>query len=99
MARLQLRLTADDGVAQAMLDLLKSMDDVDWAEDVADLEPDAGADEEDSSSAGLSDNAGPGNHLIEVETINDSSVERVLDAASALAERLGAVLEVDDWDR
>ncbi|MGE8213716.1 hypothetical protein [Stenotrophomonas sp.] len=93
MANLAFRLTADDGVAQAMLDMLKGMDDVDWAEDVADLEP--GADDEDSSSAGLSDNEGPGFHLIQVETNDDDSVERVVDAAQALAERLGAVLEFE----
>lgn len=93
MRALQLRLTADEGVAQAMLDMLKGMDDVAWAEDAADLLPDVTA--QDSSSAGLSDNRGPGNHLIRVEVASDSATERVIDALQALAERLGAVLEID----
>ncbi|WP_269789912.1 hypothetical protein [Stenotrophomonas sp. Iso1] len=96
MATLQLRLTGDDDAAQAMLDLLKDFDGVEWAEDVADLEPDAGADDEDSSSAGLSDNAGPGNHMIRVEIADDSTRHRVLAAAQTLAEHLGTVLEIDD---
>lgn len=93
MRALQLRLTADEGVAQAMLDMLKGMDDVAWAEDAADLLPDVTG--QDSSSAGLSDNQGPGNHLIRVEVASDSATERVIDALQALAERLGAVLEID----
>lgn len=93
MANLELRLTADEAVAQAMLDMLKGMDDVDSAEDIT--EPAFAADDEDSSSAGLSDNQGPGSYLIQVETINDESRARVLDAAQALAERLGAVLEIE----
>ncbi|WP_313173997.1 hypothetical protein [Stenotrophomonas sp.] len=93
MANLELRLTADEGVTQALLDMLKGMDDVDSAEDIT--EPAFDADDEDSSSAGLSDNEGPGSHLIQVETINDESLARVLDAAQALAERLGAVLEIE----
>lgn len=93
MRALQLRLTADEGVAQAMLDMLKGMDDVAWAEDAADLLPDVT--DQDSSSAGLSDNQGPGNHLIRAEVASDSATERVIDALQALAERLGAVLEID----
>ena len=93
MANLELRLTADEGVTQAMLDMLKGMDDVDSAEDIT--EPAFDADDEDSSSAGLSDNEGPGYRLIQVETISDQSLARVLDAAQALAERLGAVLEIE----
>jgi len=97
MANLELRLTADEGVAQAMLDMLKGMDDVEFAEDIT--EPEFDADDEDSSSAGLSDNAGPGFHRIQVETSSDDSATRVLDAAQALAERLGAVLELEEDDQ
>jgi hypothetical protein len=53
-------------------------------------------DDEDSSSAGLSDVAGPTVHDIEVEAPNDEGVRRVHDSAEAVARQLDAMVEFLD---
>ncbi|HEY2344277.1 MAG TPA: hypothetical protein VGH80_00190 [Xanthomonadaceae bacterium] len=50
----------------------------------------------DSSSAGLSDDFGPGLHCVEVEAPNDDVAELVRVAAEERAYRLGAVIEFVD---
>jgi hypothetical protein len=50
-------------------------------------------DDDDSSSAGLSDNAGPIVHDIEVMAPNDEGVRRVHDTAEDMARQLDAIVE------
>jgi hypothetical protein len=68
-------------------------------EEVADLMPHA--DDDDSSSAGLPDDQGPGVHELEVEAPNDYTVRRVRDAVEALAFDLDVLVEFEndeDWN-
>src|SRR5207342_3049897 len=63
MPRVRLRITGSDDDARAMMNLLQSLDGIEHVEEVADLMP--RMDDEDSSSAGLSDDEGPGVHEVE----------------------------------
>ncbi len=95
MTTVHLRLTADEDATNALINLLSSLDGVDSVEEVADLMPHM--DDEDSSSAGLPDDVGPGFHAIEVEASNDTTARRVRELAEAHARDVGAALEfVDD---
>ena len=95
MTTVHLRLTADEDATNALINLLSSLDGVDSVEEVADLMPHM--DDEDSSSAGLPDDVGPGFHAIEVEASNDTAARRVRELAEAHARDAGAALEfVDD---
>ena len=60
-------------------------------EEVADLMPQM--DDEDSSSAGLSDDLGPGTHELEVDAPNAYTAGRVRELVEELAYRLGLVVE------
>ncbi|MBN8480121.1 MAG: hypothetical protein J0L88_00865 [Xanthomonadales bacterium] len=94
MPTVHLRLTADDDAANALINLLSSLDGVDSAEEVADLMPHM--DDDDSSSAGLPDDIGPGFHAIEVEVANETTARRVRELAEAHARDVGAALEIVD---
>lgn len=95
MPTVHLRLTADEDAASALVNLLASLDGIESVEEVADLMPHM--DDDDSSSAGLPDDIGPGFHAIEVEASNDTAVRRVRELAEAHARDVGAALEfVDD---
>jgi len=94
MPTVHLRLTAGDEAANALINLLSSLDGVESVEEVADLMPHM--DDDDSSSAGLPDDIGPGFHAIEVEAANANSARRVRDLAEAHARDVGAALEIVD---
>ncbi len=98
MPELNLRLTAGEDAASALINLIGSLDGIESVEQIADLMPHM--DDPDSSSAGLTDDMGPGTHLIRVDASNDTVVRRVLDVAEAYAHDQGAALEVvDDEER
>lgn len=91
MPILRLRLTAGEDDAYRLIDLLSAIDGVESAEEVADLMPHM--DDPDSSSAGLSDNAGPGSHAVKVVG-ERNAIDQALQVAEAAARDMGAALEV-----
>ena len=97
MPQLRIRITGSDDDLRAVADLLQSLEGIEHVEEVADLMP--RMDDEDSSSAGLSEDIGPGTHELEVEAPNDYTAGRVREAVEELAYRLGLVVEfVEDED-
>ncbi|MGY4515468.1 hypothetical protein [Lysobacter sp. HA18] len=99
MPVMRMRVTGSDHHARAIGNLLQSIDGIEHVEEVADLMPHA--DDDDSSSAGLPDDQGPGVHELEVEAGNDYTVQRVRDAVEALAHDLDVMVEFendDDWN-
>lgn len=94
MPNLRLRLTANEDTANALINAVSGLEGVHSAEEVADLM--AHAYDDDSSSAGLPDDAGPGSHVIEIETSNQTISRRVTEIAEALAHDRGAGLEFVD---
>ena len=94
MPTLRLRLTGSDDAARAMINLIQSLDGIEHVEEVEDLMPHM--DDDDSSSAGLPDDQGPGHHALEIEAPNDATARRVRQAAEALAFDLDAVVEFEE---
>lgn|SRR5690606_13452840 len=93
MPQLRIRIIGNEDDLRAVVDLLQSLEGIEHVEEVADLMPHM--DDEDSSSAGLSDDLGPGAHDIEVEAPNAYTVRRVRQAVEELAWRLGVVAEFE----
>ena len=91
MPTVHIRFTAAEPHVGALIHALESIEGIEHVEEVADLMPHM--DDDDSSSAGLHDLAGPTVHDIEVEAPNEEGVRRVHDTAEALAERLDAMVE------
>lgn len=91
MANLRLRLTANNDDAAALMSRLASLEGIESVEEAADLMPHM--DDPDSSSAGLSDNIGPGTHLVLVEADDEDSARRALEVAKEIARGLGIALE------
>ena len=96
MPTLRMRLTGSEDDARAMINLLQSLDGIEHVEEIADLMPHM--DDADSSSAGLSDVAGPDVHGIEVEAPNGSTARKVREAAEALAFDLDVLVEFEQDD-
>lgn len=94
MPTVRLRFTGSDRQLDAMVHALESIEGIEHVEEVGDLM--AHMDDEDSSSAGLSDLAGPTVHDIEVGAPNAEGVRRVHDAAALVARQLGSVVEFVD---
>lgn len=94
MPTVHIRFTAPEAHVSALIHALESIEGIEHVEEVADLM--SHMDDDDSSSAGLSDLAGPTVHDIEVEAPNEEGVRRVHDTAEALAFQLDAVLEFVD---
>ena len=96
MPLLHLRLTGSDDDLRLITNLLQSMDGIELEKEIADLMPHM--DDEDSSSAGLSDDIGPGTHELEVEVPHAAMLDKLRDIVEAASERYGLVLEIDDND-
>lgn len=94
MPQLRIRITGSDDDLRAVADLLQSVEGIEHVEEVADLMPQM--DDDDSSSAGLSDDIGPGTHELEVDAPNDYTAGRVREAVEELALRLGLVVEFEN---
>jgi len=93
MPQLRLRIIGSQDDLRAVSDLLQSIEGIEHVEEVADLMP--RLDDEDSSSAGLSDDIGPGAHDLEVDAPNDYTARRVREAVEELAVRMGLVIEFE----
>jgi len=96
MPQLRIRIIGSSDDLRAVADLLQSVEGIEHVEEVADLMP--RMDDEDSSSAGLSDDIGPGTHELEVDAPNDYTAGRVRAAVEELAIRLGLVVEFETED-
>ena len=96
MPLLRLRLTGRDDDVRAIANLLQSLDGIEHVEEVDDLMPHM--DDADSSSAGLSDDDGPGTHEVEILAPNESTARKVREAAEALAFDLDAAVEFEAGD-
>lgn len=96
MPMLRMRVTGNDDTTRAMINLLQSLEGIEHVEEIEDLMPHM--DDDDSSSAGLVDDQGPGYHVIEVDAPNDSTARKVREATEALAFDLDAVVEFVDED-
>ncbi len=93
MALLRIRITGTEDNARAVTDLLQSIDGIEHVEETDDLMPHM--DDDDSSSAGLSDDIGPGTHELEVEVGNEYTAQRVRDAVQELALELDLFVEYE----
>jgi hypothetical protein len=94
MPTIRLQLSGNDDVATELINLLTAIEGVEHVEEIGDLMPHM--DDEDSSSAGLPDDASPGFHQIEVRVPNALAAERVRSVAEALARDREAGIEYDD---
>ncbi len=96
MAMLRIRLTGDDDATRSVMNLLQSLDGIEHVEEISDLMPHM--DDPDSSSAGLSDVAGPDMHLIEVDCPNPSTMRKVRAAVQELAIQVDTLVEFTEDD-
>ncbi|MCE7032606.1 hypothetical protein LY625_08265 [Lysobacter sp. GX 14042] len=94
MPQLRIRITGSDDDARAIINLLTGIEGIEHVEEIADTMPHM--DDPDSSSAGLSDDEGPGMTLIEVDAGNDATAAKVRDAVEALAHDLEVVAEFEN---
>ncbi|GHH59811.1 MULTISPECIES: hypothetical protein [Gammaproteobacteria] len=94
MPTLRLRITGSEDDARAIGNLLLSLDGIEHVEEVDDLM--SHLDDDDSSSAGLPDDEGPGTHEIEVEAGNDATAQKVRDAVEELARELDVFVEFEE---
>jgi hypothetical protein len=90
---MRMRVTGSNDNARAIINLLQSLEGIEHVEEIEDLMPHM--DDEDSSSAGLVDDQGPGMHVLEIEAPNDATARKVREAAEALAFDLDAVVEFE----
>ncbi|MBT2766422.1 hypothetical protein J7J08_02065 [Stenotrophomonas sp. ISL-67] len=93
MAMLRLRITGTEDDARAISDLLQGIEGIEHVEETDDLMPHM--DDDDSSSAGLSDDIGPGTHELEVEVGNASTAQKVREAVQVLALELDVFVEYE----
>ena len=93
MPQLRIRIIGSSDDLRAVADLLQSVEGIEHVEEVADLMPHM--DDDDSSSAGLSDDIGPGTHELEVEVGNESTAQKVRDAVQELALELDVFVEYE----
>src|SRR5262245_24242722 len=93
MPQLRLRITGSNDDARAIGNLLSSIEGIEHVEEVADLM--GHIDDEDSSSAGLPDDQGPGVHELEIDAPNDTTARKVREAVEALAFDLDVIVEFE----
>ena len=94
MTTVRFRLIASEDDTQDLMNFLQSIEDIERVEEVADLMP--YMDHGDSSSAGLSDDIGPGLHCVELKAPDDDLADLVRDAAQKRAYRGGMTIEFVD---
>lgn len=93
MSLLRLRVIGTDDDARAIGNLLAGLPGIEHVEEVADLMQHM--DDEDSSSAGLPDDMGPGVHELEIVAPNEASARNVREAVEALAFDLDVLVEFE----
>lgn len=96
MPMMRMRVTASEDNTRAIINLLQSLEGIEHVEEIQDLMPHM--DDDDSSSAGLADDQGPGFHVLEIEAPNDATARKVREAAEALAFDLDAMVEFEEDD-
>lgn len=94
MPTVLLRVTANEDDNRTLMNALLSIEGIERVEEVGDLMPHG--DDDDSSSAGLPDDASPGFHQVEVETPNEEGVRRVYALVERAADELGGAIEIVD---
>ncbi|MBB5874747.1 MULTISPECIES: hypothetical protein [unclassified Xanthomonas] len=93
MPQLRIRITGSEDDARAIINLLSSLEGIEHVEEIDDLMPHM--DDDDSSSAGLPDDQGPGTHEVEVEAGNAATAQKVREAVEALAFELDVIVEFE----
>ncbi len=91
MQTVRMRIIGSDTDTQSMISILHGVDGVQRIEEMQDLLPHM--DDEDSSSAGLHDQAGAGVHEVEIIAPSAESVRRVHDVAEIVAREYDGVVE------
>lgn len=90
----RIRLTGSADDARELMTAIHSMDGIEHVEEVDDLM--ARLDDDDSSSAGLTDDVGPGLHDIEIEAPHERAAKHVRNIADIIAADLGVPIEIVD---
>lgn len=93
MRQIRVRITGGNDASRAIRDLLTSLPGIEHVEEISDLMPHM--DDPDSSSAGLTDDQGPGMHVLEVNAPDDAAAERVRETVEALAFKLDVLAEFE----
>lgn len=94
MPTIRLRILGDSNATAGLITVLHGIDGIDRVEEVADLMPHM--DDCDSSSAGLSDDHGPGLHALEIDAADPVQAERVRRVAAEAAELFASTIEFVD---
>lgn len=90
----RIRLTGSADDARELMTAIHSVDGVEHVEEVDDLT--GHMDDDDSSSAGLTDDLGPGLHDIEVEAPHERAAKHIRNIADNIAADLGVPIEIVD---
>ncbi|MBB4125528.1 hypothetical protein HEP73_01546 [Xanthomonas sp. GW] len=93
MPQLRIRITGSEDDARAIINLLGSLEGIEHVEEIDDLM--SHMDDDDSSSAGLPDDQGPGTHEVEIEAGNLATAQKVREAVEALAFDLEVIVEFE----
>jgi hypothetical protein len=94
MPTIRIRLTGSADDASTLINAIHAVDGIDRIEEIDDLMPHL--DDDDSSSAGLPDDIGPGVHDIEIEAPHERAARHVRNIADGVAEELGVPIEIVD---
>lgn len=92
MPTVRLRVSASEEQNHQLMIALQSIEGIEHVEEVGDLMPHG--DDDDSSSAGLPDDASPGFHQLEIEASNEEGVRRINVLVEQAAERLDGAIEI-----
>lgn len=92
MPIIRMRVTANDDATLALTHALEAIEGIERVEEIEDLMPHM--DDDDSSSAGLSDDVGPGYSVIEVEAPNEEGVRRVHDVVERVSMATNSAIEI-----
>lgn len=96
MPIVRLRINGTDTAIQTLLQALEGIEGIEHIEQIEDLMPHM--DDDDSSSAGLSDDMGGDYAVIEVDAPNETGVRRVIALSEEISRITGSVIEVLDED-
>ncbi len=94
MTTVRIRLTGSADDVRTLITAIHALDGVEHVEEVDDLMPHL--DDEDSSSAGLIEDIGPGVHDIEVEAPHERAARHVRNIADIVSSDLGVPIEIVD---
>ncbi len=94
MITVRIRVIGSETDTNDLISALHGMAGIEHVEEVADLMEHM--DDADSSSAGLTDDIGPGVHALEIEVADHIRAELVRQLAASVAEKLDASVEFVD---